>query len=73
VHLVKDLARVIGWERVLFGSDYYGVGRGGTAELMRHQLELCGMPADAVEKVFQTNLLDVLGPLTSDLLPDGRG
>jgi predicted TIM-barrel fold metal-dependent hydrolase len=61
VHLVKQLANRVGWGRVLFGSDYYGVGRGGTAELMRHQLALCDMSADDVERVFQRNIEDVLG------------
>jgi len=61
VHLVRHIGNTIGWERVLFGSDYYGKGRGGTAALMRHQLDLCGLSEERLLDVFQRNLTGLLG------------
>jgi predicted TIM-barrel fold metal-dependent hydrolase len=61
VHLVRHIGNTIGWSRVLFGSDYYGKTRGGTAALMRHQLHLCDLSEDRLLDVFQRNLTGLLG------------
>jgi hypothetical protein len=55
------MGNAAGWQRVLFGSDYYGQGRGGTASLMRQQLALCGLSEDTLMDVFQRNLIGLLG------------
>jgi predicted TIM-barrel fold metal-dependent hydrolase len=61
IHLVRHLADTIGTGRLLFGSDYYGEGRGGTASLMRQQLHLCRFSDDELHQIFQANLVRVLG------------
>jgi predicted TIM-barrel fold metal-dependent hydrolase len=70
VHLVRHIGNTIGWDRVLFGSDYYGKGRGGTAALMRHQLDLCGLSEERLLDVFQRNLTGLLGqPPKTEIVP----
>jgi len=61
VHLMRHIGNSIGWQRVLFGSDYYGMTRGGTAALMRHQLQLCDLSDEQLLDVFQRNLTGLLG------------
>jgi predicted TIM-barrel fold metal-dependent hydrolase len=74
VHLVRHFGNTIGWHRVLFGSDYYGKTRGGSAALMRHQLHLCDLSEDTLLDVFQRNLTAVLGapPQPADNNPQHR-
>jgi predicted TIM-barrel fold metal-dependent hydrolase len=62
VHLVRQASNSIGCRRILFGSDYYGEGRGGIANLMRQQLDLCEWDAEGLQQVMQDNLLQLLGP-----------
>lgn len=61
IHLVRQVAASVGPQRIVFGSDYYGEGRGGTASLMRRQLELCEFTEDELERVMRTNIVSVLG------------
>jgi len=61
VHAVRALGETVGWDRVLFGSDVYDNGRGGSPEMMRHELDACGLDTGTMRKVCGENLVKLMG------------
>ncbi len=60
VNAVRAVGETAGWDKLLFGSDVYDSGRGGSPMIVRHLLDVCGLDTDAMRKVCGENLVALM-------------